>query len=241
MKNYNALLFSAAILGAAILLGNAYLKRAQTNDVISVTGLGTKDFTSDLIVWEGTFTRENLNLQNAYTDLNRDKELVRQYLTSKNIELNNVVFNSVSMQEKIRPRYDEGRYVGEEFEGYILSQSIQIESKEVEKIELLSREITELLNQGVQFYSYAPRYYYTQLADLKIEMIARATEDAFIRAKQIAENAGGSLGKLKVARMGVFQITGQNSTEDYSWGGVYNTESKQKTASITMRLEYKIR
>jgi hypothetical protein len=241
MKNYNAILFSGAIVIAAILLGNAYLKRAQTNDVISVTGLGTKDFTSDLIVWEGTFTRENLNLQNAYTDLNRDKDLVRQYLSSKDIDLNNVVFNSVNMQEKIRPRYDEGRYVGEEFEGYILSQSIQIESKEVEKIERLSREITELLNQGVQFYSYAPRYYYTQLADLKIEMIAKATEDAYIRAKQIAENAGGSLGKLKVARMGVFQITGQNSNEDYSWGGVYNTESKQKTASITMRLEYKIR
>ena len=241
MKNYNAILFSGAIVIAAILLGNAYLKRAQTNDVISVTGLGTKDFTSDLIVWEGTFTRENLNLQNAYADLNRDKDLVRQYLSSKDIDLNNVVFNSVNMQEKIRPRYDEGRYVGEEFEGYILSQSIQIESKEVEKIERLSREITELLNQGVQFYSYAPRYYYTQLADLKIEMIAKATEDAYIRAKQIAENAGGSLGRLKVARMGVFQITGQNSNEDYSWGGVYNTESKQKTASITMRLEYKIR
>lgn len=241
MKNYNALFVSAAIIVAAILLGNAYLKRSQTNDVISVTGLGTRDFTSDLIVWEGTFTRENLNLQKAYADLNHDKELVQQYLTSKDIDLENVVFNSVNMQEKIQPKYEDGRYVGEEFEGYTLSQSIQIESKDVEKIERLSRQITELLNQGVQFYSYAPRYYYTQLADLKIEMIARATEDAYIRARQIAENAGGSLGKLKLARMGVFQITGQNSNEDYSWGGVYNTESKQKTASITMRLEYKIK
>ncbi|MEL6974922.1 MAG: SIMPL domain-containing protein, partial [Bacteroidota bacterium] len=40
---------------------------------------------------------------------------------------------------------------------------------------------------------------------------------------------------------GVFQITGQNSGEDYSWGGAYNTASKNKTASITMRLEYNIK
>ena len=83
-----------------------------------------------------------------------------------------------------------------------------------------------------------PRYYYTRLADLKIEMISKATEDARIRAEKIADNSGGRLGELQSAKMGVFQITGQNSDETYSWGGAYNTSSKNKTASITMRLEY---
>jgi hypothetical protein len=40
--------------------------------------------------------------------------------------------------------------------------------------------------------------------------------------------------------MGIFQITGQNSSEDYSWGGTFNTEAKKKTASITMRLEFQV-
>ena len=53
--------------------------------------------------------------------------------------------------------------MGEEFIGYELTQTVQIESKEVDKIEKVSREITELLNQGVQFYSESPRYYYTKL------------------------------------------------------------------------------
>ena len=108
------------------------------------------------------------------------------------------------------------------------------------KVEQISREITELLNQGVQLTSVPPRYYYTQLADLKIEMISKATEDARIRAEKIAENSGGQLGELQSAKMGVFQITGQNSDETYSWGGAYNTSSKNKTASITMRLEYMV-
>jgi hypothetical protein len=38
--------------------------------------------------------------------------------------------------------------------------------------------------------------------------------------------------------MGIFQITGQNSDEEYSWGGTFNTSSKRKTASITVKMEF---
>src|SRR5690606_40695998 len=76
------------------------------------------------------------------------------------------------------------------------------------------REITELLNKGIQFYSQSPRYYYTKLADLKIEMISKATADAKHRADMIAENSGGKLGELISAKMGIFQITGQNSRSE---------------------------
>jgi len=130
--------------------------------------------------------------------------------------------------------------MGQTFTGYQLNQSLVIESKEVEKVEKISREITELLNQGIAFYSQQPRYYYTDLESLKLEMIAKATEDARIRAERISENSGASLGNLISANMGVFQITGQNSGEDYSWGGAFNTSSKNKTASITMKLVFEV-
>ena len=160
---------------------------------------------------------------------------------SKGIDKKDIVFNSVNTRKNTRANYsNEGRYLGEDFLGYILSQTLQIESKEVEKIEKLSREITELLNKGVQFYSQPPRYYYTKLSDLKIELVSKATEDARLRAEKIAENSGSTIGKLISADMGIFQITGQNSSEEYSWGGTFNTESKAKTASITMRLKYQV-
>ena len=31
------------------------------------------------------------------------------------------------------------------------------------------------------------------------------------------------------------------SFENYSWGGTFNTSSKDKTASITMKLVYKVK
>jgi hypothetical protein len=241
MKQISALIFGAAIIIAAYFLGNAYVQRANAPQIISVTGLGNENFTSDLIVWEGQFSANNTVLKSAFDQLNSDKELVRQYLISKGIAAGSIIFNSVQTTEMRDSQYENGNFVGSIFRGYQLMQNVQIESENVALIESVSREITELLNKGVQFNSFPPRYYYTKLADLKIEMISKATEDARIRAERISENAGSNLGDLVSANMGVFQITGQNSGEDYSWGGAYNTSSKNKTASITMRLEYKIK
>lgn len=240
-NNLTATIFGLAIVIAAYVLGYSFMNRNKTDGTISVTGLGNADFTSDLIVWEGSFSEENINLQQAYNDLEKDKKIISDYLFSKGITPEELVFNAVNSIKDTRGKYSsEGKYMGEEFLGYVLTQSIQINSNDVEKVETVSREITELLNKGIQFYSQAPRYYYTKLADLKIEMISKATEDARTRAEQIAVNSGGKLGKLISAKMGIFQITGQNSNEDYSWGGTYNTESKEKTASITMKLDYQV-
>jgi len=238
-QTINALIFATAIIFASIALGYAYQQRTAKKGKIMVTGLGSKDFSSDLIVWSGRFEVVNTNIKTAYAELEKQKQLIKTYLLNKGVKDSELVFQAVQTNEKTQPIYNSsGNYSGNEFVGYQLSQRIKVESKDVKKTEIISREITELLNSGVQLYSEAPRYYYTQLADLKIEMISRATEDARIRAEQIAKNSGGKLGKLISAKMGVFQITGQNSNEDYSWGGTYNTQSKNKTASITMKLEY---
>lgn len=240
MKTTNALLFSIAIVIAAFFLGNAYVERSETNGTINVTGLGSEDFESDLIVWVGQFSRESKDLQEAYAALEKDKGIIKDYLLSKGIKENEIVFKAVNTNEQNEPQYQDGKYVGNKFVGYLLTQSVEIESHEVKLVEELSRSITELMNKGVQFYSNTPRYYYTKLADLKIEMIRKATEDARVRAETIAANSGGELGDLQSANMGVFQITGQNSNEDYSWGGALNTADKNKTASITMRLVYEV-
>ena len=60
-------------------------------------------------------------------------------------------------------------------------------------------------------------------------MIQKASKDASERAQKIVITADGDLGKLKSASMGVFQITGQGSTEGDSYGGNNDTYSKNKT------------
>lgn len=240
--NSSSIIFGIAIVISSIFLGKAYVDRTKTKGKIQVTGLGKTDFVSDLIVWEGEFYATNKSLKESYATLERNKEIIKKYLKQKGVLDNEIVFKAVNVNEKSKRNYSsDGKYIGDEFIGYQLTQSLKIESTEVEKIEKVSREITELLNKGVRFYSESPRYYYTKLSDLKIEMISKATENARLRAEKISKFSGSNLGKLESAKMGVFQITGQNSKEVYSWGGTFNTSSKAKTASITMKLVYNIK
>ncbi len=240
MKSHlNTLLIATAVVLSALLFSQAFLNRNKSADTISVTGLGSKDFISDLIVWKGSFRQKNLDLKEAYAQLDRDREKIRSYLVGKGVDAKNIVFSAIDINREFDEQYDgNGNRISSTFTGYRLNQDVQVESRDVDKVELISREVSELINSGIEFYSQAPEYYYTRLAELKIEMIATATRDARIRAEKIAEQAGSDLGELKKADMGVFQIVAQNSSEDFSWGGSFNTSSKRKTANITVRLEY---
>ncbi|WP_372473639.1 SIMPL domain-containing protein [Capnocytophaga sp. ARDL2] len=231
----------AGVLTSMYILGDAIKNRNQADETITVTGLGTKKFTSDLISWSGNFTKSNYDLKSAYKELLSDKEEIHKYLLSKGIKSDEIIFSAVDISKNYNYNTDTNGNSYAVFSGYLLTQSISIESKEVEKIENISRNITEIINLGVEFTSSPPQYFYTKLSDVKHEMIATATQDAKERAEKIASNAGAKLGKLKKANMGVIQITAPNSNEDFHYGGAFNTSSKEKEASITMKLEYKIR
>lgn len=242
MKQYiNSVIIAVAAIVVAAILGSSYSYKFKQNQTIGVTGLGEENFTSDLIVWQASFSKKGTDLKGISIALNEDRLKIKRYLTSKGISEKDIVFSSVNISKEYSNTYDiNGNYQSSVFTGYLLSQILRIESKEVDKIETISREVTELIDQNIELTSMDPDYYYTKLAELKLKMIENATKDAKERADKIASNAGSSLGDLKNASMGVIQITAQNSAEDYSWGGSLNTSSKLKTASITIRLEYAI-
>jgi len=241
MKTLPQVIIAVAIVLTALIFSNAFQNRNKANNIISVTGLGSKDFVSDLIVWSGSFTQKSMNLKEAYALLDKDRDNIKTYMISKGLKNENIIFMAVNINKEFDNTYDEtGKRVRSTFTGYRLTQTVQIESNEVDKVESISREVSELINKGIEFYSNYPEYYYTKLSELKVEMIAEATKDANTRAQKIAENAGSRVGRLKRADMGVFQIIAQNSSEDFSWGGSFNTTSKRKTATITVKLNYEV-
>jgi hypothetical protein len=237
---------TAAIIGLAFIIGlfvigNAYKSRAKSQQSIGVTGSAEKDFVSDLIVWKGSYSRKSMDLKNAYADLKNDENSIRAYLSGKGIPDNEIVFSSVNINKEYNyPTDANGRSIGQEFTGFNLTQTVRIESKDVDKINQLSREATELIQKGIEFNSQAPLFYYTKLTEIKMDLLAKASADGKQRAEIIAKNAGSSLGKLKKATLGVFQITGKNTDEDYTYGGAFNTSSLNKTGSITIKMQFAV-
>jgi len=243
MSTKNVTIFSVSIILAVGIACVTYLNRYPKDHTgnVDVKGMGQTNFESDLIVWEGRYKRENINLKDAFAAITNDKNIVENFLINNGVSADEIVFGSVSTDEIFETIYsNDGKVIGRQFRSYKLSQEVMIESNNVTNVEKVSRMITEVLNSGVQFYSYNPRYYFTDLASLKLDLISKATEDARLRAENIVDKSGATLGDLLNADMGVLQIVGQNSNESYSWGGTFNTSSKKKTASITIDLRYSV-
>lgn len=241
MKTNTAIVISAAIIVCAFILGSSYKYKYREQNTVVVTGLGEEEFASDLIVWRGWIVVDNPSVTEGYAQLEVNQRKVQDFIEKKGIPAEDMVFMFVDTYKNTEPIYQNGNYVGQRFTGYTLRQQFTVESQNVEAVEDISREISSLLAQGVQLESSQPDYYYSKLDDLKIELIARSTADAKLRAERIASESGAKLRKLKSARMGVFQITGANTNEEFSAGGNFNTSSKNKKARITMRLEYTIK
>ena len=223
-------------------MGRAYTYKYRSQDTIVVTGLGETEFVSDLIVWAGSLTAESQSAAAGYAQLEANKQKVQKYLTEKGIPADAVVFGFVDVDKQYESVYSaNGNWAGQRFTGYMLRQRFTVESTDVEKVEVVSREISSLIAQGVSIEAYAPDYYYTKLDDVKMGLIETASADARTRAEKIASNAGTKIGRVASARMGVFQITGANSNEEFSAGGSFNTSSRTKKARITMRIEYRVK
>ena len=238
-----AIIFSAAIIGA-VWIGGHYLNKARGHaKTVSVVGMAERDFESDLIVWRMSFDVLNMDMKSGYNEIKNVNKTVRDYLVSKGVSENEIDFQAITCDKETEYHYNtETHQSYYTFAGYRLTQVVKVESNDVDKVEKISREIAELLDKGIQMNTNNLSYYYTKLSDLKIEMLAEATENARNRAETIAKSAKARLGSLQTANMGVFQITAPNSSdEEYSWGGTFNTTSKKKRASINMRLTYYVK
>lgn len=233
-----AAILAVGLIIAACVLGNAYKYKFKTTESINVTGNALKDFNADLVKWRATYSRNDFDLKVASDQLKQDQAVIKNFLLSQGIKPNEIVFKAVNISKDIRYGTDSNGNSTSQFNGYILSQDVTIESADLDKIEKASREISNLISQGIELNSSNPNFYYSKLEDLKLELIAQASENAKQRAENIATKSGGKLGSLKKADLGIFQITGKNDNEEFSYGGAFNTTSRQKTAQITVKVSY---
>ena len=178
----------------------------------------------------------------GYKQIEADQTKVSEYLEKNGILENDVKWGFVKMEKVHRPQYsDKGIYIGMVFSGFVLTQRFTVSSTDVDNVERISREISSLISENIDISSYTPSYYYSKLDDLKLDLIEKASKDAYMRAKNLVDNAHSGLGKATSASLGVFQITSVTGNEEYSYGGTFNTSSKEKKARITVRMEYRLK
>jgi uncharacterized protein len=243
-----ASIIGACIIITAFVLGRSIRNRNTAQDSISVTGLGTKDFTSDEVSFSGSFSTKAQDAKTAFASINTDHEKVKSFFVSKGFSATEIEFGGVGFNKTYKTITIEtnGQQTKTEqiFDGYEARQTVYIAAKKnpaiMKRIEDVADQTSELVNLGIEFEPNELQYTFSDLPSLKHSLIENASKDAKERAEKIVGTAKGDLGKLKTASMGVFQITGKGDVEEDTYGGVNDTRSKDKVARITVRLEYEL-
>lgn len=225
---------SVALVISSFIGASAIRKLKPPTDALSVTGSAKRPITSDYIIWRVSISSQQPTPQAAYQELKTRTERVQKYLQEKQVP--NDVVKLSSIDTSTIPEVINGRETGKTL-AYKLNQRFEIRSNDVDRISKLSQQSTELINEGIPLVSEPPEYLYTQLAKLRIEMVAEATKDAKERAEAIARSTGSKIGSVQSAQTGVFQITSRNSTE-VSNSGIYDTSSVEKDITAVVSVKF---
>jgi hypothetical protein len=240
----NPLVTSAIVLALSILVCTCiasytvYVFRSMDNQ-LSVTGSAKQSITADRVKWTTSISRQTRaeDLKSGYDSVARDLKIVKQYFANNGFDESSLNVSTVYMDEVYE---NNNSQLPPSQKRYNLRQTIDLNSNDVQKVSNLSKNTGDVISQGVIFQTSAPEYSYSDLATLRVSLLAAALKDAKARAESIASMSGNSVGKLKSASSGVVQVLppGSNEVSDY---GTYDTVSIQKDVMVTVRASFNLK
>ena len=224
-------LFLAAGLVLSSMLATTTWLKVKNSQFITVKGSARKNIKSDLVIWRGGFGTEADTLLAAQQSLKGDRDKVQQFLTDKGFA--SVTFAPIGIEEVRATQKNSEGSTQQRTVGFRLSQSVRVESTDVDRARQLDNDSMSLVEAGVAFTTQPPEFIYSKVGEEKIEMLGEATKNARTRAEQIAAQGGRKIAQLHDADMGVFQITPLHSVET-SWQGENDTTAQDKTITAVV-------
>ncbi len=232
-RNYilPAAILSLGLVFSSLIVSSSLYRIKRMDNILTVTGSAKVKASSDQCRWILSISRIAPVLGEGYNLMNRDFMILKEFLVKNGVKESEIeVSQIVTNQPWLYTERSDRMY-------YQFSQEIFITSKDLDKIEVLSKKIYDLVNQGVNLISNNLEYYYSGLPDLRVSLLNEAMQDAKRRAEVIARSTGRRVGKLKSARMGVVQVMAPGSIEisDY---GTYNTRTREKEIMVTVQATF---
>jgi uncharacterized protein len=217
-------ILAVAVIAVALIAGRTVKQAKSPARTIVVKGYAQRQITSDWGIWQVELSARSQQIAPSYAKIENDSKLTLNFLAANHVPADATEVSAISIQ----PLYKklENRETNE-IEFYELRQTITVSSKDVKLIDKVSREISALIKDGVEIKSQRPSFFYSQISDMKVQMLAEAAKDGQNKAVKIAENSGAKLGRLASAQQGIFQITPVHSFE-ISDSGFFDTTSVDK-------------
>ncbi len=209
---------------------------------IHVRGVSEQILVSDRVNWKLGTASSSSKAEWAKREVDKSIDYAVEYLKENGVPEELIHYSVYAKQEETKTVYlDNLGNREEQFVGYVVSRSIYVKGfDDVELVEKLYGEIELAFeNKELSISPQTPYYYYSQpVADIKVELIKKASQNAKERAEIIAENMGGSVGAVIQARQGYFNGFGDDG---FGSGGFVGGNSKEHVLNAQVSATFQLK
>jgi uncharacterized protein len=224
----SAFLIGLGLTAAGYFVGEGISGRSTGRRIISVKGLSEKEVPASVATWTVGYTATGNELGEINKKLAESTKAVLAFLkeagfaeTDLAVQPPSLHDTSMDVREKDSPPPPE-RYRAE--------QSVLLRTSKVDAIKPALASASNLMVSGVLLSGKAePNYIFNQLNDIKPGMIQEATKNARIAAEQFSRDSQTTLGKLRSATQGWFQVENRDAATP-----------ERKIVRVVVDVEYEI-
>lgn len=207
MKIPTAIILAIGLITSSVILAYG-IKNMRNSNYVTVKGLSERKVIADRAWWSINTQVNTGNTKEMQTQISRLEDQITAFL--KRNGFTNDEINSPT-QSIYQSNYNGIPRLSGDFK-------MSVSTDDIDKVISAQKETGDLIAAGILLqsepWSAGPKYYFTRFKELKKDMLAEATKEAKEAAQEFATNSGSSVGKIRRANQGVFQILPGNRTQE---------------------------
>ena len=233
-----AIVLAAGVALAGLLVGLGFARGRDADRFVSVKGVSEREVNADLAIWPLRVVSADNDLATANTTLQTSVRRLREFLARQGIDSTQTSVQDFSATDAFANQYGGGQITSR----YVIRQTVVVRSTNPAQILAASQRVAELVSAGVvlssgsEYGSNGPTFLFTKLNDVKAPMIAEATARAREAAEQFARDSRASLGGIRRASQGVFEIQPRDQAP-----GISQESQVVKTVRVVSTVEYSLK
>jgi hypothetical protein len=232
-----ALVLAAGIALAGLLTGLGFARGREADRYVTVKGISEREVGADLAIWPLRIVSADNDLARAHASLQKSVELIQNFLVAQQLDTAQASLQDFSVSDAYANQFGGGERASTR---YVIHQTVVVRSTKPELVLAASQRVGTLVNAGVVLSSGAeygpssgPTFVFTKLNALKPAMIAEATARARESAEQFARDSKSSIGGIRQANQGVFEILPRDQAP-----GISQESQIVKTVRVVSTVEY---
>lgn len=211
-----ALLIAVGLMLLGIFISNGFGRISENSRVVTVRGLSEREVMANKVTWPIVSKAVGNDLTALYQQVQSTDSAIVRFLRNNGISESEFNVNAPKVQDMQADNYGGTQQVAYR---YNVTTVVVVTSSQVEKINKLMNKQTELMSQGIAIvagdYNYQTLYEFTELNEIKPDMVADATKNARKAAAKFAQDSKSKLGKIKSATQGQFSIEDRDQYTPY--------------------------